>query len=136
MLAKWQPELLKVVVPHLREQMQAELPAQWETAGYVGFAGDGTRVALARSASLEATFAPVRRQPKARHRKAPAARRRAPTTPAAAARQKKATSPQLWRPLVWQGGSGLPWAWRPGPAGASERDQLIARWCPPCPPRR
>ena len=107
MLAKWQPELLKVVVPHLREQMQAELPAQWETAGYVGFAGDGTRGALARSASLEATGAPVRRQPKARHRKAPAARRRAPTTPAAAARQKKATSPQLWRPAGMAGGQWL-----------------------------
>ena len=33
MLGKWQPELLGAVVPHLREQMQAERPAQGETAG-------------------------------------------------------------------------------------------------------
>jgi len=59
MLGQWQPELLGVVVPHLRAQMQEVLPAQWETTGYAVFAGDGTRVALARSKSLEATFAPA-----------------------------------------------------------------------------
>jgi hypothetical protein len=126
MLAKWQPELLGAVVPHLREQMQAELPAQWETAGYAVFAGDGTRVALARSESLEATFAPVRRRRKSAHRKQAAAARRTPKKQAAASRQKKATSPQLWLTLVWHVGSGLPWAWRTGPSGSSERDQLVA----------
>jgi Transposase DDE domain len=45
---------------------------------------------------------------------------------AAAARHKKATSPQLWLTLVWHVGSGLPWAWRTGPSGASERDHLVA----------
>ena len=29
MLGKWQPELLRVVVPHLREQMQAVHRARW-----------------------------------------------------------------------------------------------------------
>ena len=67
MLGQWQDELLAAVVPHLRTQMQAELPAQWETAGYAVFAGDGSRVALARSESLEAAFAPRRRHRKARH---------------------------------------------------------------------
>ena len=33
MLAKWQPELLGVVIAYLREQLQEMLPAQWETAG-------------------------------------------------------------------------------------------------------
>jgi hypothetical protein len=32
-LSQWQDELLGVVGPHLREQMQEVLPAQWETAG-------------------------------------------------------------------------------------------------------
>jgi hypothetical protein len=45
---------------------------------------------------------------------------------AAAARHKKATSPQLWLTVLWHVGSGLPWAWRTGPSGASERDQLVA----------
>ena len=69
MLAQWQDELLAAVVPHLRAQMRDELPAQWETAGYVVFAGDGSRVALARSESLEAAFAPTRQRRKARQRK-------------------------------------------------------------------
>jgi hypothetical protein len=126
MLAQWQDELLGAVVPHLREQMQEVLPAQWETAGYAVFAGDGSRVALARSASLEATFAPPRRRTRAAHRKKAAAARRTSKKQAAASRQKKATSPQLWLTLLWHVGSGLPWAWRTGPSGASERDHLVA----------
>jgi hypothetical protein len=125
MLGHWQDELLAAVVPHLREQRQAELPAQWETAGYAVFAGDGSRVALARSESLEAAFAPVRRRHKARPCK-PTGGRRSRKTQAAAARHKKATSPQLWLTLLWHVGSGLPWAWRTGPSGASERDHLLA----------
>jgi hypothetical protein len=126
MLEKWQPELLSVLVPHLREQMQVGLSAQWETAGYAVFAGDGSRVALARSASLEATFAPQRRRRKSAHRRKSAGARRAPKKQAAAARPKKATSPQLGLTLLWHVGSGLPWAWRTGPSGSSERDQLVA----------
>ena len=126
MLAQWQDELLAAIVPHLREQMQEVLPAQWETAGYAVFAGDGSRVALARSESLEASFAPVRRRRKSARRKKTATARRPPKKQAAASRHNKATSPQLWLTLVWHVGSGLPWAWRTGPSGSSERDQLVA----------
>jgi hypothetical protein len=126
MLAQWQDELLAAVVPHLRAQMQDVHQAQWETAGSAVFAGDGSRVALARSASLEATFAPQRRRTRAAHRRKSAGARRVPKKQAAAARQKKATSPQLWLTLLWHVGSGLPWAWRTGPSGSSERDQLLA----------
>jgi len=126
MLAKWQPELLGAVVPHLREQMQAVHPEQWETAGYAVFAGDGSRVALARSESLEATFAPPRQRTRAASGKKAAGARRATKKQTAAARQKKATSPQLWLTVLWHVGSGLPWAWRTGPSGSSERDQLVA----------
>ncbi len=113
MLAKWQPELLGAVVPHLREQMQAVHPEQWETAGYAVFAGDGSRVALARSESLEATFAPPRQRTRAASGKKAAGARRATKKQTAAARQKKATSPQLWLTVLWHVGSGLPWAWSP-----------------------
>jgi len=89
----------------------------------VAFAGDGTRVALARSESLDAAFAPRRRR---RRRKLATGGRRAAKRQAAAARHKKATSPQLWLTLLWPVGSGLPWAWRSGPSGASERDHLLA----------
>ena len=125
MLGKWQPELLGAVVAHLREHLRAVQPEQWETAGYVAFAADGSRVALARSESLEAAFAPSRRRTRALRKKV-ATPRRAAKRQAAAARYKKATSPQLWLTLLWHVGSGLPWAWRTGPSGASERDHLVA----------
>jgi hypothetical protein len=126
MLGKRQPELLGVLVPHLREQTREVHPAQWKTAGYVVFAADGSRVALARSASLEAAFAPPRRRTRSVSYKKSSVARRAPKTQAVAARRKKATSPQLWLTLLWHVGSGLPWAWRTGPSGANERDHLVA----------
>ena len=125
MLSKWQPELLGAVVPHLRAQLREGQPAQWETAGYAVFAADGSRVALARSEALEAAFAPQPPRRRATSRKQ-AGGRRVPKRQAAAARHKKATSPQLWLTLLWHVGSGLPWAWRTGPSGASERDHLRA----------
>ena len=126
MLGKWQPELLGALVPHLREQLREVQPEQWETAGYALFAADGSRVALARSVSLEAAFAPPRRRTRIARRRRATAARGIPKKQTAAARQKKATSPQLWLTLLWHVGSGLPWAWRTGPSGASERDHLLA----------
>ncbi len=122
MLGQWQAELLGVILPHLRDHMQEGLPEHWLTAGYALFAVDGSRVALARSKALEAVFAPQRRG----QRKLAAGVRRTRKRQTAAARHKKATSPQLWLTLLWHVGSGLPWAWRTGPSGASEREHLIA----------
>jgi DDE family transposase len=126
MLGKWQPELLSVLVPHLREQMRTGHPEQWQTAGYALFAVDGSRVALARTKSLEAAFAPQpqRRQATTRSQGLGAPGRSKSQT--MAARHKKATSPQLWLTLLWHVGSGLPWAWRRGPSGASERAHVVA----------
>jgi hypothetical protein len=121
MLGHRQEELLGAILPHLRDHMQEGLPEHWLTAGYALFAVDGSRVALARSKSLEAVFAPQRRR-----RTLAVGVRRALKRQAAAARHKKATSPQLWLTLLWHVGSGLPWAWRTGPSGASERDHLVA----------
>jgi hypothetical protein len=75
---------------------------------------------------LEATFVLARRRRKVARRKKTAAAWRSPKKQSAAARHKKATSPQLWLTLLWHVGSGLPWAWRTGPSGASERDHLVA----------
>jgi Transposase DDE domain len=126
MLGKWQPELLGALVPHLREQLREVQPEQWAPAGYALFAADGSRVALARSVSLEAAFAPPRRRTRPARRRRATAARGIPKKQTAAARQKKATSPQLWLTVLWHVGSGLPWAWRTGPSGASERDHLLA----------
>jgi hypothetical protein len=37
------------ITPHVQTQMKEILPGQWEIAGYVVFAGDGSRVELART---------------------------------------------------------------------------------------
>lgn len=125
MLSQWQPDLLAALLPHLRRQLREGQPGQWETAGYVAIAVDGSRVAVARTKSLEARFAPQRRPRRRRRQRQPSASaRRAPKRQAAAARHKKAASPQIWLTLLWHLGSGLPWAWRTGPSGASERDHL------------
>src|SRR5207244_2241671 len=79
----------------------------------------------ARSASLEAAFAPQRRRMRAAQRNGATTMSGLPKKQTAAARHKKATSPQLWLTLLWHVGSGLPWAWRTGPSGASEREHLV-----------
>jgi hypothetical protein len=89
MLGQWQEELLAVLLPHLRTQLREVQPEQWETAGYVAFAADGSRVAVARTKALEAHFAPQRRPRRRRGRKPSARARRVPKRQAAAARHKK-----------------------------------------------
>ena len=49
MLRKWHERLLQVICPHLRLQMKEVLPEQWKIAEYTVFAGDGSRVELART---------------------------------------------------------------------------------------
>ena len=124
MLSKWQPELLGSLVSHFRARMHEVHAAQWETGGYVVFAGDGSRVALARSQSLEVAFTSPRRRRRTARRKRATAARGSAKKQTATTRYKKATSPQLWLTLLWHVGSGLPWAWRTGPSGASERAHL------------
>jgi hypothetical protein len=128
MLSQWQPDLLGALLPPLRQQLREGQPEQWETAGDVAFAADGSRVAVARTKALEARFAPQRRpRRRRRQRQPPASARRVPKRQAAAARRTKATAPQLGLTLLWHLGSGLPWAWRTGPSGARERDHLGVR---------
>ena len=57
-LRKWHVELKLAITPYVQTQMKEVLPGQWQIAGYVVFAGDGSRVELARTDSLEATFSP------------------------------------------------------------------------------
>ena len=37
---------------------------------------------------------------------------------------KKVNSPQMWLTLMWHVGTGLPWDWRSGPSGSSEREHM------------
>jgi hypothetical protein len=133
-LRKWHVELKLVVTLHLRTQMKEVLPGQWQIAGYVVFAGDGSRVELARTDSLESAFSPKpsrKRSGKRRTgKKGRDAKRSGKCGPAKkkkqsdASMEKKANSPQMWLTLLWHVGSGLPWAWRTGPSDSSERGHL------------
>jgi hypothetical protein len=134
MLRKWHAELLIAIIPEVRVRMQEVLSNQWRIAGYVVFAGDGSRIELARTESLEAAFSPRRKaqgkkaSKKGKGRRSRAAGKVQRSSPAksqsAEAIAKKGNSPQMWLTLMWHVGTGLPWAWRTGPSDSSERGHL------------
>lgn len=132
-LRKWHASLLAAITAHIREKMKEVLPEQWEIAGYVVFASDGSRMELARTKSLEDAFSPKRsrkqrgkgrKEKRGRPGKRSAKRGRAKKKQSNASTRKKANSPQMWLTLLWHVGSGLPWAWRRGPSDSSERGHL------------
>jgi hypothetical protein len=126
MLAKWHNDLMGAIVPHVRTNMKTLLARQWTIAGYVVFAGDGSRVELARTKSLEKAYSPKRKKKRkkmGKHRK-PRGQAKAAKQQSRDAVAKKANSPQMWLTLLWHVGTGLPWAWRTGPSDSSERGHL------------
>lgn len=135
MLRKWHVDLQLVTIPHVRVQMQEVLPTQWEIGGYVVFAGDGSRIEVGRTQSLEEAFSPQRKK-NARKKNAgknkKGKQKKQPRKQEVPAKQKqsdesvakKENSPQMWLTLMWHVGTGLPWAWRTGPSDSSERQHL------------
>lgn len=132
-LAKWHVKLMLVSTPHIQAKMRETLSGQWEIAGYVVFAGDGSRVEVPRTKSLEQAFSPKSSgKPKAKGKKktsrgarrATKRRRAKKRKQSAASVKKKTTSPQIWLTLMWHVGTGLPWDWRTGPSDSSEREHL------------
>jgi hypothetical protein len=122
MLRRWHVRLLLAIVPEVRVRMEETLPGQWEIAGFVVYAGDGSREELARTESLEEAFSPARKVKKRQQRQGRKGRRA--KRQSAESMAKKAASPQLWLTLLWHVGTGLPWAWRTGPSDSSERGHL------------
>jgi len=135
MLRKQHTELMIAIVPHVQVQMKEVFAGQWEIAGYVVFAGDGSRMELARTQSLEEAYSPKKKKLKKRNSNKRKKRARKGRSKSSATRpltkkqsaesvKKKANSPQMWLTLLWHVGSGLPWAWRSGPSDSSERGHL------------
>jgi len=117
----------------MRAVMKRDLFGQWEIAGFVIVAGDGSRVEVARTESNEAAYSPKRKKHGSRQKrrgKTKANRGRRGKQWRRARRQsqesiaKKINSPQMWLTMFWHVGSGLPWAWRTGPSDSSERQHL------------
>lgn len=116
MLVRWTAALVAVVQVALRRRMQEALAASWMVYGFILFSVDGSRVDVPRTKSHEAVNAPARNK---QGRKLKRNRRKKPRT---AAHTKKANTPQMWLTLLWHVATGLPWAWRTGPTGSSERE--------------
>jgi len=130
MLTKWHGEMLGAIIPHVRGRMKEMLTKRWEIAGYVVFAGDGSRIELARTKSLEEVYSPHRKKngkkkgKNGRGRVKTTSQRKAVKMQSGDAIAKKANSPQMWLTLLWHVGTGLPWAWRTGPSDSSERGHI------------
>lgn len=129
-LAKWHVELQLVCMSELRVQMKQTLFGQWEIAGFVIIAGDGSRIELPRTQANEQAYSPQRkRRGGGKKGKGGAKSRRGrqgrkPKRQSTESIAKKANSPQMWLTLFWHVGTGLPWAWRTGPSDSSERGHL------------
>ncbi len=61
-LNKWHAKLLLPILSHLRAKTKEDLPECWRIAGYVVFAGDGSRVEVPRTKSNEDAYAPHRKK--------------------------------------------------------------------------
>jgi Transposase DDE domain len=113
LLRRHSGRLLMALLAALQRQMREVLADSYRVAGYLAFGVDGTRIDVPRTLANERAFAPsgcrTRRRGKRR-----------------LADQKKATAPRVWLTTLWHVGAGLPWCWRHGASGGSEREHLLA----------
>ena len=63
-LAKYQTQLMQVIIPHLRKLTKSKLEKYWKIGKWIVIAADGTRESLARNKELQKTFAPSKKQQK------------------------------------------------------------------------
>lgn len=119
LLRRWTDRFVTILAQTLRERTAAELPAAMKIAGYLLFGVDGSRIEVARTLTNEAEFLRRRKGGRKRGRKSGKNSRHRPY--AKAADQRKSQSPSMWITTLWHMGTGLPWDWRLGPSGSSER---------------
>jgi IS4 transposase len=119
LLVRWTAALIPLVQTALRNRMQEALAASWTLDGFIMFGVDGSRVEVPRTKSHEAVNGVARNK---KGRKLKRSRRKKPRT---AAHTKKANTPAMWLTLLWHVASGLPWSWRSGPTGSSEREHWL-----------
>jgi hypothetical protein len=116
LLGAWSRTLVAALVAALRRRLRHDLAERFTSAGFAAFGVDGSQLQLPRTTSHEGRFTA---RPQSRRRGRPRAER------VEAARRKKAECPQLWLTTMLHLGTGLPWDWRLGPKGSSERAHLI-----------
>lgn len=127
LLLRWTDELRAGVVLAFRQLIAQKFAEGFRIAGYVVAGGDGSKMILARTLSNEARYSPRTRGKKGKKRRRIDRAKRRPRSAQARkqrAKDKKADSPQMALTLFYHLLLRLPWDWRLGPSGASERDHL------------
>lgn len=114
MLRRWSSQLLSIVTEYLRSSMMTS--RFFREYGFAIFAVDGSRFELPRTQSNEQGFAAKRNNGKRKDR---------PRRKQTSSDRKKSTNPQCWMTTIWHIGCGLPWSWRLGENGSSERAHLL-----------
>lgn len=115
----WSPLMVPRIARSFHERMQA-LPQAWKIGRWICFAVDGTKVELPWSASHEAAFGLDPATLRRRSRKGRKGKRSLNSL------AHDNVRPQAFVTLLWHVASGLPWSWRIGSVGESERDALRA----------
>ena len=114
-LGKLPVPVLRAVATAVRSRLaQVFAPRLW-VDGFIPLGCDGSRLACPRSEELERRLG-LGKKPKQRRKKKAA--------PAPATKPRAAGTPQLWVTAVLHLGLGVPWSWRLGGGGASEREHL------------
>lgn len=118
MQQRWSAILIGALVRSYRQRMMENLSIPFRQRKWTVFAIDGSRFEVPRTVSNEAAFSPRPDNGKRKRRV-----RKGRFVNAGA--EKKSKSPQIWLTLLWHVNSGLPWAWRRGESGSSERHHLM-----------
>lgn len=114
LLNRWTAPLLEAITLAFRQAIQTQFADQWLVEGWAMFGVDGSKIALPRTADLQASCA-ASRKPTTRSRRKPPSR----------SGHRKASNPQLLLTTLWHAGTGLVWGWRMGPSDDSERRHLL-----------
>jgi len=126
-LAKYQTQLMQVIIPHLRDLTKSKLEKYWRIGKWIVIAADGSRESLARNKDLQRNFAPSKKKRKKRSKRwcrkhVANKKKKQKQKQTKKDREKKAATPLIWLTLFWHVGTGLPWDWRFGASDSSERD--------------
>lgn len=122
-LAKYQSQLMKIIIPQMRKLTKSKLGKNWRIGKWLVVAADGSKESVARNKNLQKHFAPSKKQQKTKSKKwCKDSVQRKIKKQTKKDREKKASTPLIWLTLFWHVGTGLPWDWRFGPSDSSERE--------------
>jgi len=117
-LGKLPMPVLRAVATAVRGRLTQVFARRLWVDGFIPLGCDGSRLACPRSEELERRLGLGKKPKKKRKKKA------APARGGGGAKPRAAGTPQLWVTAVLHLGLGVPWSWRLGGGGASERAHL------------